>query len=75
MSHDFTLDWPEFLATFWQKRPTVIRQGFRNFVDPLTPNELAGLAMEETVDSRLVVKGADHWQVEHGPFEDYERYG
>ena len=75
MSHEFTLDWPEFLATYWQKRPTVIRQGFRHFVDPLTPEELAGLAMEETVDSRLVVKGADHWQVEHGPFEDYERYG
>jgi 50S ribosomal protein L16 3-hydroxylase len=75
MSHDFTLDWSDFLATHWQKRPTVIRQGFRHFIDPLTPEELAGLAMDESVDSRLVVKGADGWQVEHGPFEDYEAYG
>ncbi len=75
MSHDFTLDWSDFLATHWQKRPTVIRQGFRHFIDPLTPEELAGLAMDESVDSRLVVKGADGWQVEHGPFEDYAAYG
>lgn len=75
MSHDLNFDWPEFLATHWQKRPVVLRQGFVNFVDPLTPDELAGLAMEEQVDSRVVAKTAGAWHVEHGPFDDYDRYG
>ena len=33
MSHDLNFDWPEFLATHWQKRPVVLRQGFVNFID------------------------------------------
>lgn len=75
MSPNLSLDWPKFLATHWQKRPVVLRQGFTNFSDPLTPNELAGLAMEEQVDSRIVAKSGGTWQVEHGPFDAYERFG
>jgi 50S ribosomal protein L16 3-hydroxylase len=65
----------EFLAKYWQKKPVVIKQGFKNFVDPILPDELAGLAMEEEVESRLVYKKDEKWQAEFGPFEQYEHLG
>ena len=65
----------EFLAEYWQKKPVVIKQGFKNFVDPILPDELAGLAMEEAVESRLVSKKGDEWHAEFGPFEKYEHLG
>lgn len=72
MEYQLDLDWQDFLQRFWQKRPTVIKQGFKNFIDPITPDELAGLAMEEEVDSRLVVQEYGAWQVSHGPFESFD---
>jgi 50S ribosomal protein L16 3-hydroxylase len=65
----------EFLAKYWQKKPVVIKKGFKDFVDPILPDELAGLAMEEAVESRLVYKKGDKWQAEFGPFEKYEHLG
>lgn len=65
----------EFLTKYWQKKPVVIRQGFKNFVDPIEPDEFAGIAMEENVQSRLVYKKDGQWQAEFGPFERYEHLG
>ncbi|MHA2939076.1 ribosomal protein uL16 3-hydroxylase [Vibrio sp. RC27] len=68
------LDISHFLETYWQKKPTVIKQGFRHFVDPITPDEIAGLAMEEEIESRLVFRDTQQqWQAECGPFETFER--
>ncbi len=65
----------EFLTKYWQKKPVVIRQGFKDFVDPISTDEFAGIAMEETVQSRLVSKKDGQWQAEFGPFESYEHLG
>ncbi len=65
----------EFLDNYWQKKPVVIRQGFKDFVDPIAPDELAGLAMEEQVESRLVHQTDGKWQAAFGPFESYEHLG
>ena len=65
----------EFLDKYWQKKPVVIRQGFKNFIDPIAPEELAGLAMEEQVESRLVHQIDGKWQAAFGPFESYEHLG
>jgi len=65
----------EFLAKYWQKKPVVIRQGFKDFQVPIAPDELAGIAMEEAVQSRLVYKQGNEWQAEFGPFESYEHLG
>ena len=54
MAYQLNLNWPEFLEKYWQKKPVVLKNAFPNFVDPITPDELAGLAMEQEVDSRLV---------------------
>jgi len=63
----------EFLNHYWQKKPLLIRQGFTNFQDPIEPEELAGLAMEESIESRIVTNHNDDWQAFQGPFEDFEK--
>jgi len=65
----------QFLDEYWQKKPLLIRQGLANFEDPITPDELAGLAMEEQIESRLVSQTNGQWNAEHGPFEDYSHLG
>jgi 50S ribosomal protein L16 3-hydroxylase len=54
-----------FLARYWQRRPLVVRGAFPRWRDPVEPEELAGLACEPGVDSRLVIK--DPWRVFEGP--------
>ena len=65
----------QFLAQYWQKKPLLIRGGFTDFKDPISADELAGLAMEEQIESRLVWQKDGQWQAEHGPFEDYSHLG
>ena len=59
-----------FLRRHWQKKPLLVRGAFPGFRSPLTPEELAGLACEEGVESRLVVQTprAPGWKLSHGPF-------
>lgn len=61
----------QFLDQYWQKKPLLIKKGFNNFIDPLSAEELAGLAMEECVESRIVTNHQEKWQAHHGPFEDF----
>jgi 50S ribosomal protein L16 3-hydroxylase len=42
MAYQLNLNWPEFLEKYWQKKPVVLKNAFPNFVDPITPDELAG---------------------------------
>lgn len=62
----------QFLRDYWQKRPLLIRQAFPDFVSPIEPNDLAGLAMEETSLSRLIIhdEGRDRWKVKTGPLTE-----
>ena len=76
-----SLHWGElspetFLAEYWQKKPLLIKQAFKNFQDTIPADELAGLAMEGEIESRIVSSdGNNNWQVDHGPFEDFSQYG
>tara|TARA_R110001583_G_scaffold43990_1_gene139708 strand:+ start:6435 stop:7562 length:1128 start_codon:yes stop_codon:yes gene_type:complete len=63
----------QFLDTYWQKKPAFIKQGFVDFQDPIAADELAGLAMEEDLESRLVYLQEDEWHAECGPFKTFER--
>ena len=58
----------KFLAEYWQKKPLVIKNAFENFQDPISPEELAGLACEEEVESRLVFIENGTWRLQNGPF-------
>ncbi|MGL5742338.1 MAG: JmjC domain-containing protein [Legionella sp.] len=64
-----------FLSEYWQKKPLVIRQALPDFSNPLSPDELAGLALEEDVESRLVLEtptAAPYWHLKRGPFLESE---
>lgn len=76
MKIDFKDLTPEtFLAEYWQKKPLLIKGAFTNFEDPIDANELAGLAMEEFIESRIISNKNAHWDVKHGPFEDFSEFG
>lgn len=75
MSNKLTIDWDDFLANYWQKKPVILRNAFANFVDPITPDELAGLAMEAELDSRIVSNKEGIWDAKFGPFTEYDNLG
>ncbi|NQY26929.1 MAG: cupin domain-containing protein [Piscirickettsiaceae bacterium] len=67
----------DFLDQYWQKKPLLIRQAFTDFESPITPDDLAGLACEPEIESRLIEENGQNggWQVTEGPLseEDFAR--
>ncbi len=61
----------EFLARYWQKEPYLVRNAIPDSKPLLTADELAGLACEDGVESRLILErgGKTRWEVRHGPFD------
>ena len=61
----------EFLRDYWQKKPLLVRQAIPSFESPVSPDELAGLSLEEEVESRLVIEhGESLWELRRGPFNE-----
>ncbi|HKO95018.1 MAG TPA: cupin domain-containing protein [Polyangiaceae bacterium] len=61
----------QFLERHWQKSPLLLPAALPGFRSPLSADELAGLACEPEVESRLVLGSREtSWQLEHGPFEE-----
>jgi 50S ribosomal protein L16 3-hydroxylase len=61
-----------FFEEYWQTQPLVVRNALPDFESPLDPGELAGLACEEGIESRLILKegGAHPWELREGPFDE-----
>lgn len=62
-----------FLKEYWQKKPLVIRKALPGFINPLSPDELAGLSLEEEIESRVVIETPNEktqWHLKRGPFAD-----
>ena len=75
-----------FLSDYWQKKPLLIRNAFEGFQPLITAQELAGLGLEEEIESRIVVetvvettstttteasyKKSSQWTLQKGPFEE-----
>ncbi len=62
----------QFLAEYWQKKPLLIRGALTDFNPPISAEELAGLACEEEVESRIVIEkdGLHPWELRGGPFTE-----
>lgn len=60
----------QFLREYWQRKPLLIRNALPQYVSPISPEELAGLALEQEVESRLVTSSGDQWSLRHGPFAE-----
>ena len=64
-------DREEFVRTYWQKKPLLIKYPGSGFKDPISAEDLAGLACEEEVESRLVTIAEDaSLKLQHGPFTE-----
>lgn len=59
-----------FLRDYWQQKPLLIRNPWGQWHNPLEPDELAGLACEPQVESRLITLEAEDWNLEDGPLPE-----
>lgn len=60
-----------FLHNHWQLKPVLLPQLVPGFTDLISPAELAGLACEELVESRLIEESSPgRWNLQHGPFAE-----
>lgn len=75
-----SIQWPQgidqqrFLKEYWQQKPLLIRNAFRDFESPLPADELAGLSLEPDTTGKIItrdINGAYH--IEYGPFTE-ERF-
>lgn len=65
----------DFLENYWQKKPLLIRAAFPDFHSPISAEELAGLACEDFVESRIISENTtkenkEKWILENGPFPE-----
>ena len=62
----------QFMRRHWQKKPLLVRQAVPELADssalPLGRAALFDLAAREDVESRLIRRNADGWELRHGPF-------
>lgn len=65
----------EFLRDYWQKKPVLIRNAWPGFKPLLAADELAGLSLEEEIESRIVIENGESgpWEIHKGPFDE-ERF-
>ncbi|MGD8976207.1 MAG: cupin domain-containing protein [Gammaproteobacteria bacterium] len=65
------LDADRFLAEYWQRKPLYLPGALIPWTCPLSPEELAGLACEAEVESRIATGDeSTGWTLRHGPFEE-----
>jgi len=72
LTHLGELTVEEFIADYWQQKPVCIRNGIAFQEALIAVDELAGLALESEVESRLIENKGDikNWQVVHGPLTE-----
>lgn len=62
----------EFMRTYWQRKPLLVRQAVPGFQPLLDRTHLFALAQQPEVESRLVLgeaEGEREWQMHRGPFK------
>jgi 50S ribosomal protein L16 3-hydroxylase len=62
----------QFLKEYWQKKPLLIRQAIPHYQCPIEADDLAGLALEKEVESRIVLESdqGTPWVLKNGPFTE-----
>lgn len=63
----------QFMRTYWQKKPLLIRQAIPGFGSPVPPAGLRKLAKRDDVESRLIWQENDEWNMESGPFARFPK--
>lgn len=60
----------EFFATYWQKKPLLIRNAIPGFTPVFSRDALFDLASQDDVESRLLTLNKGKWHMDQGPFEN-----
>jgi len=62
----------QFLTEYWQKKPVLIRNAWPEFKPLLEADELAGMSLEEDIESRIIMEQGPEtpWQLLKGPFTE-----
>lgn len=65
------IDLNTFLKDYWQKKPILLRNTLPDFETPISAEELAGLSLEEEIESRMVIQhGPEDYELKRGPFDE-----
>ena len=68
---DISVD--EFMAVYWHRKPLLIRQAFKDFKSPVSPDEVLDVAFGDDAQARLIRKStkasADTWRLDHAPLD------
>ncbi len=59
----------QFLSEYWQKKPLLVRQAVPGFSGLIEHDELLELACEEDVETRLVRRKGEAWELLRGPLK------
>ncbi|CAA0119209.1 cupin domain-containing protein [Zhongshania aliphaticivorans] len=59
-----------FLDQVWQREALLLKAALPNYECPLDGNDLAGLACEDDVDSRIIIEKDGGWELRNGPFKE-----
>ena len=57
----------QFFRDYWQKKPLVIRQAVPGFQSYLTRDALFDMAAQEDIESRLITRFKQKWEIKAGP--------
>jgi len=62
----------QFFNEYWQKKPLLIRNAIDDFESLISPDELAGLSLEDQVQARIIIeKDAEQpWKVIYSPLDE-----
>src|SRR5690606_13252233 len=60
----------EFLQRHFQKEPLLVRNALPSYRPPVSPEELAGLALEDEVEARVVREQRGSFRLSRGPFSE-----
>ena len=73
MIHFGKISLEQFLQVYWQKKPLLIKQAVPDFISPIVPDELAGLALEDVFESRLITgRVGASWSLRNGVFTEQD---
>lgn len=59
-----------FFKEYWQKKPLVVRGALAKDLGLISAEELAGYSLDDEIESRLIIRKNDSWQLEQGPLDE-----
>ncbi|WP_235667767.1 cupin domain-containing protein [Candidatus Williamhamiltonella defendens] len=65
----------DFLQQYGQKHSVLLKQAIVDFINPVSPGELAKMVIEKALDSQLIKKVNGKCQVVHNVFNGYISLG